>query len=165
MRCSGPWPQCGQRVTSVPVHCHIHSATVFFCGLGGAGWLSSVSALPERLRLAAVGQKADMAQALQAVGHNMQEKAADELVCWQGHGLDAIALASVAEGKAHLTVVDIDDAVVGDGHAVGVAPEIVEHLLRSCHGALGIDHPRLVIEAGDESLKALGCCKGRRVLS
>ena len=30
MRCSGPWPQCGQRVTSVPVHCRIHAATVFF---------------------------------------------------------------------------------------------------------------------------------------
>ena len=106
-----------------------------------------------------------MAQALQTVGHNMQEKAADELVRWQGHGLDAIALASVAEGKAPLSVVDIDDPVVGDGHAVGGAPERVEPLLRSCHGLLGIDHPRLVIEGVDDALQALDCLQRGRLLS
>lgn len=79
----------------------------------------------------------------------MQEKAVDERMGWQSHGLDTIALVPVAEGKAPLTVVDIDKAVVGDGHAVGVAAEIVEYLLRACHGALGVDHPRLVIEAVD----------------
>jgi hypothetical protein len=55
----------------------------------------------------------------------------------------------------------IDDPVVGDGHAVGVAPEIVEHLLRSGHGPLGIDHPRLVIAWVDASRKALGWFQGR----
>ena len=40
-RCSGPWPQCGHWVPSVPVHCHIHSATGFSWRLGGAGWCSS----------------------------------------------------------------------------------------------------------------------------
>ena len=86
-----------------------------------------------------------MPQALKAGGQDMQEKAADELVRWQGQGLDAIALASVAEGKAHLPVMHSDDTVGGDGHTVGVAPEIVEHLLRSCQRPLGIDNPRLVI--------------------
>ena len=83
----------------------------------------------------------------------MQATAADELVCWQGEGLKAIALTSMAISEAHLRVVNLDDAVVGDGHAVGGAPEIVAHLPRSCHGALGVDDPCLVIEAGDASLK------------
>ena len=105
-----------------------------------------------------------MAQALQAVGQDMQEKAADELVRWQGHGRNAIALASVAEGKASLPVVAINDTVVGDGYAVRGAPEIVEHLLRACHGPLGIDDPRLGIEEVEEALQALGSVQGCRVL-
>ena len=131
------------------------------CGHGlflRSGWLrllELLSALAERLCRAAVGQKADVTQALQAVGDNMQQKAADELVRWQGHGLDAMTLASVAEGKTPLSVVDIDDTVIGDGHAVGVAPERVEHRPRPGHGLLGIDHPCLVIEGVDDALKAL----------
>ena len=136
-----------------------------FLRSGWLGLVEQVSTLASRLRRAAVGHKADMAQALQAVGHHMQEKAADELVCWQGHELDAITLASVAEGKAHLATLAIDEPVVGESHAVGVASEIGEHLPRSCHGLLGIDHPRLVIERVDEALKALGGFEGCHLLS
>ena len=126
-----------------------------FLRSGGLRLLELLSALAERLCRAAVGQKADVTQALQAVGDNMQQKAADALVRWQGHGLDAMTLASVAEGKTPLSVVDIDDTVIGDGHAVGVAPERGEHRPRPGHGLLGIDHPCLVIEGVDDALKAL----------
>jgi hypothetical protein len=126
--------------------------------------VEQLSALPERLRLAAVGQKAEMAQALQALGQAMQENAADDRVCWQGHGLAAITLASVVEGKAPLPVMHIDDTVVGEGHAMGRAPERVEYLRGSCHGPLGIAHPCLVIEAGDDVLQGLGGCKECRLL-
>jgi hypothetical protein len=96
-----------------------------------------------------------MAQALKAVGDHMQQKAADAVMRWQGHGLDAIALTPVATCKAHLATLDIDHAVGGDGHAVGGAPERVEHLPRSCQGPLGRDHPRLVIQGVDEAFQAL----------
>jgi hypothetical protein len=69
--------------------------------------IEQLSALAYSLCLAAVGQKADMAQALKAVGHNMREKTADELVRWQGHGLDAIALASISKPEAYLSVADL----------------------------------------------------------
>ena len=97
------------------------------------------------LRLAAVGQDAEMAQTLQTVGHHRQEKTADKLVRWQGHGLDAMAWASVAAGKAPRTVLHIDETVVGDGPTVGIAPERGAHLRRSCQRSLGIDNPRLVL--------------------
>jgi hypothetical protein len=95
-----------------------------------------------------------MASTLQAMRHNMQEKAADALVRGQGHGLDTIPLASVAAGKAHLATLDIDEAMIGDGDTMGGASERVEHLLRACQGPLGIDHPRLVIERLNEAFQA-----------
>src|SRR5712691_361863 len=89
---------------------------------GRIGWLvEQWAALAQGPSLASVGQETDMAHALQALGHDMQEKAADERMRLQRHGLHAVALASVAVGKAHLAVLHIDDAVVGDGHAVCVA--------------------------------------------
>jgi hypothetical protein len=99
------------------------------------------------------------------VGHNRQEKAADELVCGPGPDLDAMALASVTAGQAPLPVVPIANTVGGDGHAVGVAPARVEHLRRACQRPLGLDHPPLVLEGGEEALQALACVQGGRVRS
>jgi hypothetical protein len=154
-----PWGDVGAGPLPPPVG---HG---LFLRCGGRRVVTQWSALLERLRLAAVGQDAARAQALHAVGPHRQEKAADALGRWQGHGREAITLASGVEGKAPLRRMHIDDPAGGDGHAVGVAPERVEHLLRSCHGPLGLDSPRLVIELGDASLQAVGCFQGRCVPS
>ena len=122
--------------------------------------VEQLATLAQGTRLAPVGQEADMAHALQAMGNDVQEKAADELVGFQGHGLHAIALASVAVGKVHLAILHIDEAVIGDGHAVGVAAEIVEDVPRSCQRSLGIDDPLLGIELVGKALEALGGSKG-----
>src|SRR5262245_15442344 len=91
----------------------------------------------------------------------MQEKAADELMGFQGHSLHAIALASVAVGKVQLAVLHINDAMVSDSHTVGVAAEIVEHVLGACERPLGIDDPLLVIELVGKMSEALGGSQGR----
>jgi hypothetical protein len=112
---------------------------------GGLRLVAQLSALPERRRLAAIGQEADRAPALKTVGYHRQEKAVEELARLQGQGLDAIALAPVAAGKAPLSVTAIDETVGGDGHAVGGVPQIVASLRRAGPGPLGITPPRLVI--------------------
>ena len=100
---------------------------------GQVGWLvEQLATLAQGTCLAPVGQEADMAHALQALGHDMQEKAADKLMGCQGHGLYAMALASVAVSKVHLAVLHIADAMVGDGHTVRVAAERVEPVLGAC---------------------------------
>lgn len=45
---------------------------------------------------------------------------------------------------------DIDQSIVGDGHAVRVATHVVEHLLRAAEWRFGVDHP-------------LGLTRGRQV--
>src|SRR5712691_12538943 len=52
-----------------------------------------LAALAQGTSLAPVSQETDMAHALQALGHDMQEKAADEFMRLQRHGLPAVALA------------------------------------------------------------------------
>ena len=40
--------------------------------------------------------------------------------------------------------------MVGDGHAVGVATEIAQHLQGTTESGLGIDHPVMAMQAAEE---------------
>ena len=75
------------------------------------------------LAAAAIGQEPELAQALEAVWEHMQQEATDELICVESHGLLLIAAGVVFPTKGDLTVFEIEQAVIGDGDAVGAAPE------------------------------------------
>jgi hypothetical protein len=78
--------------------------------------------------LAAVRQEADMPQALEAVGHDMEQKIPDKLMGLQRHGLHAIPLAPIAIREAHAAVAHRQEAMMGHRDAMDIASQIVEHL-------------------------------------
>ena len=84
-----------------------------------------------------------MADAMEALGQDVEQEAADELAGGESHRLvsarpvDAVVL--VFEGDAAL--VGLDEAVIRDGDAVGVARQIGEHGLGPAEWLLGVDHP------------------------
>ena len=84
-----------------------------------------------------------MADAVEAPGQHVQEKAADELVRVKPHRLPAArpvdAIVFPAERDAG--VVGCDEAAVRDGDTVGVTGKIAQHLLRSGERRLAIDDP------------------------
>jgi hypothetical protein len=47
----------------------------------------------------------------------------------------------VFPAKRNLAVLERQETVVGDGHPMGVAAEVFDHLLRSTEGRLGVHHP------------------------
>ena len=83
----------------------------------------------------------------------MQQKAADALVGLKRHRLDTIALATITVREADPVVIHLDHAVVGDGHAVRGAPDVIQDVFRTREGRLGIDDPRLTVELVDELRK------------
>ena len=58
-----------------------------------------------------------------------------------------------AEGDALL--VEGQQAMIGDGHAMGVAAEIAQHLHGTTEGGLGIDDPVVAVQAADEFCELL----------
>ena len=66
----------------------------------------------------------------------MEQEAADELLGGKRHRFLLTVVPIVFPLEAHLTVFDIEQAVVGDGDAVGIAADVVEHLLGSGEGRL-----------------------------
>jgi len=92
-------------------------------------------------------EQAIVADALEAARQNVLHKALYELGAGQAYcALLATTLAIDSDAKGHLVIVDRDDTLVGDRHAVGVAAQILEHLGRTAEGLLGIHHPVMDIQ-------------------
>jgi len=74
----------------------------------------------------------------------VEKKAAQELVCGNGHDpvLAAMGIVSPAEGDA--IILEGHEAMVGDSDAMGVAGQVVENLFGTAEGWLGVDDPVLL---------------------
>ncbi len=84
-----------------------------------------------------------MSDAVEAARQHVQEKAADELVGRERHGLEPVAAFDpiVLPLECDALVVQLHEPGVRDRDAVGVAGEIGEHGLRPGERPLGIDDP------------------------
>jgi hypothetical protein len=70
----------------------------------------------------------------------------------------------VAPAKGDLAIGQGDEAMVGDGHAMGVATEILEYILGAAEGWFGIDHPRLAEQGSQPGSEDLGLSQEFQVL-
>ncbi len=91
----------------------------------------------------AIGEKAEVAQAVQAPRQHIAKEATNELMRVQTHDLlSAGSIAAVVlPTEGDVIVIDLDDAAVGDGDAMGRAAETGEYLSGTAEGRLGIDDP------------------------
>ena len=105
------------------------------------------------LTAVAVSKETKMPDARESVRQGVEEKAADELVGSQRHDARFVAAvaAIVLPLKGDGVVLMSEQALIGDGDAMGVAAEIGEHLLRPAKRRLGIDHPFGLTERGQVS--------------
>ena len=89
------------------------------------------------------GEQAVVADAVEAVRQDVDEEAADELACGEGHHLGPLAAlgAIVLPLEGDALAVERDEAAVGDGDAVGVAGEVGQNRLGSSERTLAVDDP------------------------
>jgi hypothetical protein len=103
----------------------------------------------ERRGAPAIGEQAEVADADEAVGHDVEQEAAEKLVDVECHDLLPIAISIVAPAKVDVTVGEADETVVGEGDAMGVAPEIGEHMVGAGERRLAVDDPGRLAELGE----------------
>ena len=92
-------------------------------GLGEQG-----SAQGELLGASPIAQHAVVAQPGESAREHVQEEASDELAGGERHDFDLVAVGVVAPAESNVFGVEADEAVVGDGALVGVAPEVGKHV-------------------------------------
>ena len=128
-----------------PLH---HTWWVAWGGRGGLAHEFPTAA--QRPGFVPVGEEAVVPETHEAAGEHMPEEAADTFVGVECHGLSPIALTTVPVGKADPPIADIKDAVIRDGHTMGIAADIVQDMRRACEGCLGVDHPLVGVPLGTE---------------
>lgn len=97
-----------------------------------------------------VGQQPEVATAHEVRGHDMEEKAAQEFLGPQFHNLRAPPGGVVLVTKADHAVADEDQPRIGDGHPMGVAAELLQHLFRAAPGRLGVADPGVLLQLAEE---------------
>ena len=62
---------------------------------------------------------------------------------------------TVSPGKSNFSILKRDQAMVGNGHSMRVAAEILENLLRPAERAFTVNYPIVAVEVTDEGMKGL----------
>ena len=97
----------------------------------------------------------------EALGEQMQEEAAQELIQGYGHQFLLVVIRGVSPTKGDLAVGQRDQAMVGDGHAMGVTAEILEHIFGAAKGWFGVDDPVLSEQRSQPRSEDPGLCEQR----
>jgi hypothetical protein len=109
----------------------------------------------ERSSTAAVGEQSEVADADQAFRQHVKQISAQELIGGNGHDLVLAAVGIVLPTERDAMVFEGHQALVGDGDAMGVAGQVVENMVGTTEGRLGIDDPVLVAEFPEEVAEGL----------
>ena len=100
-----------------------------------------------------------IANAVESTGENVGEESPDELLRREGHGFLLIVITIVPPLELHLSVFDIQQPVVGNRDPVGVAAQVVHHLLGSGEGRFGVDDPFHVVQRIEITAESPGTSK------
>src|ERR1017187_2684783 len=103
----------------------------------------------------AVGQETVIADALEARRKGVLQEAPDEFFGGNSHHLLWLLLVPVVfPGEGDLALFQRQEATVGDGHAMGVASQGLERVLRAAEGGFGVKFPLLLFEGGQVAGKS-----------
>ena len=103
----------------------------------------------------AIGEEAERADADKAAGQDVEQEAAQELLRSERHHSLLVTVGIILPTESNLVMVESHEAVVGDGHAMGVAGEIAEHRMGTAEGGLGVDDPVLTEQGAQEGAEGL----------
>ena len=95
-----------------------------------------------------------MPDAHQTTGENMQQESAQELMCGNSHDLVLAAVCIVSPAEGDMIVLEGDETMVGDGHAMGVAGQIVENMFGAAERWLGVYDPVLPEQLAEKTGEA-----------
>src|SRR5439155_15386851 len=104
----------------------------------GSGLMKEAAASREFFLTGAVGQETEVADTDETVGDDVEQEATNELLRLQVENFDPVLVGIVLPAEVDAPVFETEEALVGEGHPVGIAAQVVEDLLGS--GATGAWH-------------------------
>jgi len=91
----------------------------------------------ECLSAVSIRQESEVADLDKAGRQDVEQEATDELHRIELHDLTAVVVFGVAPAKTHLTIDQAQQSAVGNGDAMSIAGQILQHMLGTPEGRLG----------------------------
>ncbi len=107
-----------------------------------------------------VGENTEVADADEALREQVKQEATEKLIARDGHHFLLIVVGGVAPAEGDLAVRQCDQAMVGDGDAVGIAAEILQDVIGSAEGWFGVDDPIFAEQRTQPGSEELGMGEG-----
>ena len=104
-----------------------------------------------------VSQKSEVADSHETLGQYVLEESPQELGRRDSHLLLLVSMRVILPQEGHLPIRDGDDAVIGDGHTVGVAGQVTEDMLRAAERRFRIDHPFAAVSLLEQTAETATC--------
>src|SRR4051812_21922789 len=120
------------------------------------------AAFRQCLRTEAIGKKAEVTNADEALRQHMQKESSQELSRGERHNFLCTAVRVVLPLKADSLSVEGNQTVIGNRDAMRIAAEIAQHLHGSAKGGFGVNHPAPQMEAAEQFGKLFGSGKQMR---
>ena len=100
-----------------------------------------------------------MADANEPLGENVDQESAQKLIGSNGHDLLLVAVRIVLPSERYSIILEGDESMVGDRDTMGIARQIVQNVLGTAEGRLGVDDPVLSEELSEKSAKTTRLCE------
>ena len=100
--------------------------------------LQQLSAERQQGLAATVGKEAEEAAAHKAMRKHMQKEAAQELVGCYRHELLFAAIGVILPAERHLSISEVYEPMIRDGHTMGVTSQVMKDVLRAAEWRLGV---------------------------
>jgi hypothetical protein len=96
---------------------------------------------------------------MEAARWDMEHQPPQEFDGLKRRGPQAVAALVILVTEGHLAVLQGDEPVIGEGHAMRITGQILQDMLGVLEGLLRIDHPLLVTQHGEETPPGCGLGK------
>lgn len=103
-----------------------------------------------------MGEKTEVADAHEAGGKHVEQKASQELVHGQGHEALLVAVGGVSPAEGDLVARQGNETMVGDSHPMSVGAQVVEDILGAPEGRFAVDDPAPTEEWAQERGESFG---------
>ena len=93
----------------------------------------------------------------------MQQETAEELGTGESHGALLVVIRIILPAEPDLGIGDGENPMVGDGDAMGIASQVLQNVVRTAKGRLGIHDPILLKQGTQESIEVALLCQRQTV--
>ena len=103
----------------------------------------------------AIGQPAEVANARKSFRQDVLQETVQKFLAGQRHGALLVVVCVIFPSEDHLGLVDRENAVVGNGHAVRIASQIMQDVFGSAKRWLGVNDPIFLKQGVQECRKGI----------